>query len=85
MNTLAVAAVATVLAAAMPAHFPKNITIAVAADESVTITADGKPMSCQELNALYANVSQLTHKPFLDCKLVKTIIEDSHRMARIRK
>jgi len=76
MNTLAVAGVAMMLAVAIPAKFPKNITIAVAADESVTITADGKPMSCKELNALYAKVSKLTHKPFLDCKLVKTKIAD---------
>jgi Skp family chaperone for outer membrane proteins len=76
MNTLAVAAVTIVLAAAMPANFPKNVTIAVAGDESVTITADGKRMSCHELNALYSKVSKLNHKPLLDCKLVKIKIED---------
>ena len=48
---------------------PSHIDIAVASDGSVTITADGKPISCRQFNDyLVKNWKDRRPTPSLDCK-----------------
>lgn len=76
LQTAIAALVSTALMAAAPTqkHPPnwKSIVISVAADETVTITADGKPITCDMLNAyLAARVKTRLLKGF-DCKGLPT-------------
>jgi hypothetical protein len=48
---------------------PHKIVIAVSSDETITITMDGKPISCAELKAHFANRKD-AHVRGIDCKLL---------------
>jgi hypothetical protein len=47
----------------------KQVVIAVARDETVTITLDGKRITCEELNALFAKTTRPPHRHAFDCKM----------------
>jgi hypothetical protein len=67
----AIAALALVAAAPAPRppFKPKKIVIAVDVEENVTITADGMPITCEQLNAYFASFSKPPPKPdAFDCK-----------------
>jgi hypothetical protein len=75
MRALLAVIVATALIAAAPIQKPpkgKSVVIAVAADESVTITLDGKPITCEELNAYFATITTPSQRHGFDCKLLVT-------------
>jgi len=72
MGLVPAVTVAALLVTAAPQTKPGNIVIAVANDQTVTITLDGKKITCEQLNRHFAELSNKANPPLIDCKALKT-------------